>query len=212
MVGNVEPAPRKTSSREPGEVGGRTGRPRDERADQAILEAAEALVVERGPAAVTFDAIARRAGVARATLYLRYKNILQVMRAIEAAAHRRQPAPTDTGDIHRDLSRLVAGSVDPSGAVHARFHAHLISAQAVDEDLAADVRAMWRRRREVTRPLLERAVARGQIRPDANLDVALDMLSGLAYFRTLVRSEELTPDELQDGVDILLQGLSAGPD
>jgi AcrR family transcriptional regulator len=47
----------------------RRGRPRSETAHRAILEAASELLLERGPGAVSMDAVAERAGVSKATIY-----------------------------------------------------------------------------------------------------------------------------------------------
>src|SRR5260370_424816 len=45
------------------------GRPRSEKAHQAILEASAELLLEKGLAAVSMDAVAARAGVSKATIY-----------------------------------------------------------------------------------------------------------------------------------------------
>lgn len=187
---------------------GRPGRPRDPATDRAILDAAHALIYELGPAGVTFDAIARRAGVSRATLYRRYSSLAQIVLEIE----RGHAAPTmvpDTGGVRGDLEALAFASYESlSATVHGRFHAHLISQQAVDAELADLVRRLWNQRRAATRVVLERAVDRGEVRPDADLDVALDLLAGLLYFRLFVRSEDAEPAELRRAVDTVLEGIT----
>lgn len=50
------------------------GRPADQQKDQAILTAARELLLQQGPAAVTIEAVARRAGVSKVTVYARHSN------------------------------------------------------------------------------------------------------------------------------------------
>lgn len=69
------------------------GRPRDPFVDKAILRAALDLFIERGIDGVSFEEIARRAGVTRPTIYRRWSTKEQVLaRAIEAVRERAAPS------------------------------------------------------------------------------------------------------------------------
>ncbi|TAJ99550.1 MAG: TetR family transcriptional regulator [Chloroflexota bacterium] len=79
------------------------GRPRDQATDAAILQAAIELLAEAGLRKTTIDAVAARAGVARATVYLRWPT----RDALLAAAARQalgQPIYPLTGDFATDLA------------------------------------------------------------------------------------------------------------
>lgn len=81
------------------------GRPRDPFADQAILEAALELFIERGIEGVSFEEIARRAGVTRPTIYRRWPTKEQVLaRAIEAARERAAPSNERLKEMLRGLA------------------------------------------------------------------------------------------------------------
>src|SRR5450432_1993426 len=79
------------------------GRPRSEKASQAILDAAADLLLENGLAAVSMDAVAARAGVSKATIY-RWWPTKETL-ALDALYHEwaAVPPPRDTGSLRGDL-------------------------------------------------------------------------------------------------------------
>src|SRR5207248_4217042 len=80
----------------------RPGAPRDPEADRLILETTHRLLREQGYDRLTVDAVAREAGVARTTVYRRYKDKADlVSAAIETL--RRPVKRSATGDARRDL-------------------------------------------------------------------------------------------------------------
>src|SRR5688572_6688496 len=83
------------------------GRPRSHDVDTAILRAAVDLLAAHGPEGVTMNAVARRSGVARASIYLRFPGRDALLTATVRAAVGREPFPL-TGDLPTDL-RLAAG-------------------------------------------------------------------------------------------------------
>src|ERR1700749_1245332 len=84
------------------------GRPRSEKAQQAILAAAAELLLERGLAEVSMDAVAERAGVSKATIY-RWWPTKETL-ALDALYTRwadAAPVPRDTGSLRGDLLELL---------------------------------------------------------------------------------------------------------
>src|ERR1700683_1386953 len=92
---------------DPAEPGPR-GRPRSARAHEATLKAAAGLLLERGLAAVSMDAVADRAGVSKATIYRWWPTkeslALDALYTGWAAA---RPPPRDTGSLRGDLLSLL---------------------------------------------------------------------------------------------------------
>ncbi|MFJ6025404.1 TetR/AcrR family transcriptional regulator [Brevundimonas sp. NPDC092305] len=84
----------------------------DETKTEAILEAAQALFVEKG-VLVSMDQIARKAGVSRQTLYNRFPSKVEIGRALAA---RRSDAITSPlrsgGDPETVLTAFAAGLLD----------------------------------------------------------------------------------------------------
>ena len=78
------------------------GRPRDATADAAILRATLALIAEVGVPGVTVSEVARRAGVARATVYLRWSSRAGLVGAATKAVVGGKPFAA-SGDLERDV-------------------------------------------------------------------------------------------------------------
>jgi AcrR family transcriptional regulator len=78
------------------------GRPRSHDVDASILDEAVALLAAKGPDGVTINAVARRSGVARASIYLRYPTRQALLAAALRAAIGREPYPL-TGELLTDL-------------------------------------------------------------------------------------------------------------
>src|SRR5260370_11663714 len=87
----------------------RRGRPRDPAVDEAILAAAIDLLAEAGYARLTMDQVAARAGVGKASLYLRWPN--KVALVAEAIQHRSAVVPEvpDTGSLREDMLAFLLG-------------------------------------------------------------------------------------------------------
>jgi AcrR family transcriptional regulator len=79
------------------------GRPRHPATDQAILDAAAELLAEVGLDGTTLAAVARRANVARATIYLRWPNRHALIGAAVKAAVGGDPFPL-SGDLAADIT------------------------------------------------------------------------------------------------------------
>jgi AcrR family transcriptional regulator len=167
---------------------------RSELARQAVLEAADDLLVERGFAGVTIEGIAARAGVAKQTIYRWWPSKVDVLLEAFTQDMAENLTPPDHGDLGHDLRAhlhrvaLFLTESDP-GAV---FRALAGQAQH-DPELATRLRTDYlSQQRERDRLPLERAVHRGQLPADLDLDVTVDQLVGPVYYRVLVTGEPAT--------------------
>jgi AcrR family transcriptional regulator len=164
---------------------------RSEHARQAVLEAADDLLVEKGFAGVTIEGIAASAGVAKQTIYRWWNTKTDVL--LDAFLQDAEEAltPPDHGDLARDLRahlRQVAEFLARSDA-GAVFRALLGHAQH-DPAFAAVFRARYlneQRRRD--RLPLERAARRGELPAGLDIATAVDQLVGPIYHRVLVTGD-----------------------
>jgi AcrR family transcriptional regulator len=165
----------------------RIGRPRSKRTEAAILDAASQLLAGSGLDAMTIEGVAARAGVGKASIYRRWpsKGALAFDATLEAYLAG-QPA-RDTGSFEGDLvattrswTRWVTRS--PAG----RTLKFLTAEVQNDPGLAAAWRERFVRQiRERRRPIVERAIARGEIPAGSDPELIMDLLFGPLYHRLL---------------------------
>ncbi len=190
----------------------RRGRPRSERARAAILEAAADLLLARGLAEVSMDAVAERAAVSKATIY-RWWPTKETL-ALDALYHEWDTAPAtlrDTGTVRGDLLCLLRPWVRRTRArPYGQVIAALITEAQRDPAFAAQYRARFvEPRREPGRAVLRRAVERGELPADTDVELALDLLYGPLYHRLLHGHRALSDRFVQQVIDVMLAGLGA---
>jgi AcrR family transcriptional regulator len=165
----------------------RPGRPRSERARQAVLAAALAVVAEEGLAGLHMEAIARRAGVSKETLYRWWHSKTDVV--LDALAERGEqtiPLP-DTGTLREDLRAFLRATVDSADSVTRRLLRTIAAVAASDEATADQVRDRFlAARRAALGQILERAVSRHEITGDYSA-LALDLVYGSMWYRLIFR-------------------------
>jgi AcrR family transcriptional regulator len=185
------------------------GRPRSERSHRAILDATNRLLDERGFVDLTIEEVAQRAKVSKSTIYRRWptKGTL-VFEAFSADFLGRQPLP-DTGSLHGDLLAALRSWIKVvKGTVRGRTLVGLIAEVQRDSELAE----VWRERfigpvRDHHRLMVDRGLERGEVSPDADPDVILDLLYGAAYHRLLQSHLPLTDRFAVAVVDTLVTGV-----
>jgi AcrR family transcriptional regulator len=186
------------------------GRPRDARADRAILQAALELIAEHGAYEFRTEDVAARAGVGKGAIYRRYRSKDELVTAAIAALVNEQIVVPDTGSTRDDLLLLMREAVALYRRPLARrLMPNLIGAIAQKPELANAVRdGFLAPRREALSEVLRRGVERGDLHPDLDIELALDVLGGPLFYRLLVTGGRLD-QELADGVaDLILRGFA----
>jgi AcrR family transcriptional regulator len=188
----------------------RRGRPRSEAARAAILDAADELLLARGLGAVSMDAIAERAGVSKATIYRWWptKEALALDALYDDWAAAGDPG-RDTGSLKGDLLALLRPWVRRVGSrPYARVIAALIEQARTDPAFAEEyLNRLVRPRREQARAIFDRAIERGEIRADLNVEVALDLLYGALYHRLLHGHAPLNDRFVAQVVEMAVDGM-----
>ncbi len=169
------------------------GRPRSVASHQAIVTATLELLVEGGYRALTMEAVRARAGVGKATIYRRWKTKEELVTAVIEHLHQELQAP-DKGSLAGDyeaLARGVIGSAAKAGTM--TFMPRLLAETVDDPDLHAIFYAhLAAPRRAVMREVLDRAVARGELRDDVDLEMVTDILVGPALYRILISAGDVS--------------------
>jgi AcrR family transcriptional regulator len=185
------------------------GRPREARADRAILAAALDLMAERGVHELRMDDVAARAGVGKAAIYRRYRSKDELVAAAVAALVSEITLP-DTGSTRADVVALMRDAVEVyTGPVAARAMPSLVEAMSRNPELADAVRDRFLAgRRAALREVLGRGIERGDLAANLDLELALDVLAGPLFYRLLVTGGPID-EELAEGVaDLILRGFA----
>jgi AcrR family transcriptional regulator len=178
------------------------GRPRSAECDRAILDAALSEYAARGLDGMSVDAVAARAGVSKATIYRRYPSKVELVAAAAMMACEESAPHVDTGSLRGDV-RLVLQTLrknldDPVVGAAKRM---LLFDATQNDDLAHMHTDLVRRRRAATMALLERAIERGELQPDLDLEFACDALGAPIFYRHLVMHERVSDEYIEKIVD-----------
>jgi AcrR family transcriptional regulator len=185
------------------------GRPRDERADKAILSATLELMGENGVHDLRVDDVAGRAGVGKATIYRRYRSKDELITAAVAGLVSEITVP-DTGRTRADLLALMRSAVEVyRGSVEAAVMPSLVEALSRDAELARWVReGFLARRRAALCAVLKRGIERGDLRGDLDIDLALDVLGGPLFYRLLITGGPIDEQLAVGVVELILRGFA----
>lgn len=184
------------------------GRPRSKRADHAILRASLDLLAQSGYAGLTMAGIADVAGVGKATLYRRWKSPEQVVVAAVTDFVEEIRIP-DTGSVEEDLHLLMLRAVEVYGGRAGDILPGLLAAMAASEAVGHAVRRHFlESRRAALAAVLQRGVDRGELRPDLDVELALDFLGGPLFYRVLVTGGPLDEAFARSAVNAVLRGIA----
>lgn len=167
----------------------RTARPRVEGArEEEILDATVELLVEVGYDRLTLDAVASRAHASKATLYRRWEGkpalVVDAMARAKRAPQFEEP---DTGSLRGDLVSTFCGAHGMAHSTATGLLGAVMTALASDPEFAALFREAFIAPRIVaSHAIYARAIERGEIRPDVDLDIIAPALPGILLHRSFV--------------------------
>ncbi len=184
---------------------------RKARTDAAILAATRELLAERGVEHLTVEGVAARAGVAKTTIYRRWRSKDELALAVLLDMVEQIVEVPDLGDIRAELIALLDTAVQILGTtLMGRVMQGLASDLATDPALGRSFRerVVGYRVSEVRR-LLDRAVERGELRPGLDVDLVHELLFGPVYYRLLLSGGRLDERLAERIVDAVLPSLRA---
>lgn len=164
-----------------------TGRRRNEAARAAILKAAVDLLVTGADASTTtIDTLASAAGVGRQTIYRWWpsKGAVLLDAMIERASFA-VPVP-DTGTLLADLHAFLGATFRTADAGNTAAALRGVIAEAQrDQHTAAMLGEFVEQRRAALRELFTRAISRGELAADTSVDLLVDQVYGVLWYRML---------------------------
>ncbi|GAA4573216.1 TetR/AcrR family transcriptional regulator [Planotetraspora kaengkrachanensis] len=180
-------------AREPVAPRPHTGRRRNPAVRQAVLDRAAELLAGPDGMAVSIDAIAQAAGVSKHTIYRWWPSKGAVL--LEATVERAQKEVTvpDTGALTTDLEAFLADTFRAVDEVAPLLRG--LMAEAMRDTVAADgMREFISARRNELRGLLVRGLDRGELPAETDLEMTIDQIYGLMWYRILIARSPVTAD------------------
>jgi AcrR family transcriptional regulator len=186
-------------------------RTRDEAARRRVLDSARDLVCELGPRGVTVDEIAAAAGVGKQTIYRWWPSKSSVI--MEALIELTDPVPADLPDSTYEAVRLQLRRVAQMFASrNGDLIRELVADAQGDPTLARDFRdRFFAHRRGRGAATLEQGIASGELRPDLDVDAALDVLYAPLWLRLLLGHRPVSQTGADQVLDLVWPGLKNEP-
>ncbi|TPM37929.1 TetR/AcrR family transcriptional regulator [Mesorhizobium sp. B2-3-4] len=175
---------------------------------EAILEAAEAVLVEAGYAGFSIEAVARRARAGKPTIYRWWPSKAALL--LEVYQRQKRVEVPDTGRLEEDLVGFLVNLFShwretSSGSV---FRSLIAEAQS-DETAAAALAGYAGGRRAHTGQIIERAKARGEIAGNIDPAIVADLLASYAWRHLLTSRLDEPEATIREMVRYLLRGIAA---
>jgi AcrR family transcriptional regulator len=180
--------------------GGRSARVRT-----AVLQSALDELGTAGYPGLSFEAVARRAGVHKTTLYRHWQSREDLARdALLARSEAAVPVP-DTGSVRDDLVGFGTALIS---YVSAPEYEAIIRAVASEPDASQALgrvgRDFWQERFRLAEAIVRRGVMRGEVPGSTDSTLLIETLVGAIYLRLLITREPLTRAFVEDVVNLLL--------
>ena len=169
------------------------GRALDASRDVVLRDTALELLAEIGYDRLTMDAVAARAHASKSTIYRRWPDKAALV--VDALhCHKGTQEVPDTGSLTGDLSAICQWSLNKENRSEARLMLGLITSLANDEQLRdAFQERIVEPRTRLLRDVFARAVDRGEISRDRNIDMLATLYPAMLFRRLMVTGE--LPDQ-----------------
>jgi len=183
-------------------------RPKSAAARAKMVQAAQEIVRLHGLDGFTIDEVARRSGVARTTISRHFGSGDELLLAAIEDIVEDVDAP-DTGSLRNDLRVLIRSLLDASRTPELRqLFVSILRRALVDDEFAATFRAANERRHIVLRTAIQRAIARGEVAADINIELALQFVQGPFLVKRLIENEDVSDRELDALLDLIVRALT----
>jgi len=159
------------------------------------------------------ERVAAESGVAKTTLYRRWPTKAALCMDLYLEVASRELRDPNTGDIASDLKRifLTVVRLQTQTVAGPAFLGLIAEAQLNPETRKAFLAEFAIHRRQLTRSVLRRAIERGELRSDTDIDLVIDALGGATTFRLLQGHAPLTREFASDLVSLVLDGCRSAP-
>jgi AcrR family transcriptional regulator len=190
----------------------RRGRPRSETAGshEVILDAVYALLQETSVRDLTMEAVAKKAGVGKPTLYKWWPSKAALVFAMFHERMASFPPLAATSAVEETIRNRVRRLIGEFGGAFGKVMAELIAEGQSDPAVLRELYDQHiHARRAQTIADVERAKETGEFRADTDAETLVDQLVGPLYYRMLLRIAPLDEAYGDKLIDQILRGVRA---
>lgn len=172
-----------------------------------MITAAAEILGDGGVEAITIEAVVRRSGVAKTTLYRHFGGVEGLVFATVVAGVGTMDDP-DTGTLLGDLRQIQRNYLEAAESPASRKLFVWMIERAMGDPDAAELF-----RRTTTQPgptirALQRAIARGELAPTTNVEMAMHLIQGPLISKRIVNNENLSDEEFDALLEMTVRGLT----
>jgi AcrR family transcriptional regulator len=192
----LHPMPRKKSA----PARPRTGNRRNPLLHQAIIDAATEVLAKEGPTRFTIEAVAKLAGCGKPTIYRWWPSRPALLLEVYDQAVEQELTEPKGKDLAEDLAAMI-GQVWRfwrTGSMGSMYRL-ILSEMILEEEGAGYLREVFIPRRQAFTALaFQAAIDRGEIPPDTDIKLLMDLMYGYSIFRMITRQidDDQIPDRL----------------
>ncbi|MGQ4615817.1 TetR/AcrR family transcriptional regulator C-terminal ligand-binding domain-containing protein [Nocardia sp. R7R-8] len=192
------------------EVENGRGRVRGQRLQDAVLAATIARIEDVGISRVRVIDVAKEAGVHETSIYRRWKTLPRLLiDALVSASVAAIPVP-DTGSTRRDLEEFTAGLARFTQTPHGAALTRGIALSEADPEVDGVLREFWEQRLQAVAEIVQRGQRRGEVRPEVDARLVVEILSGLVVFHTMHLGGPMLSALTNRAVAMIFPGISHG--
>ncbi|MDJ0769805.1 MAG: TetR/AcrR family transcriptional regulator [Ilumatobacter sp.] len=183
-------------------------RPLSETARAKMLLATQEIVMLHGLDGFTIDEVSRRSGVAKSTLYRHFRTGDELLLVAVDDLIEEVDAP-DTGSLRDDLREMLNTFMAVAGNPKIRqLFVSILKRSITDPEFAATFRNVKEQRHAPLRVVLQRAMARGEVDPSIDVDLAMHMVEGPFVSKRMFADEDVTSRDADVLVELVVRALA----
>ncbi len=185
------------------------GARRNPASQEAILDAAADLLRENGIAGFSIEAVARRARAGKPTIYRWWPNrtvlMLDVYKRFKTAR-----TFSDTGSLRGDLIGFLDNQLIGfwRGSLCGLVYRAVIAEAQNDVGAAEALQAYQAERKGVAVQIIEKAKARGEVPPQTDAMLIIDMVVSYAWHQLLLGHLDEAAGQIESVIDTILSGVT----
>lgn len=178
---------------------------------EAIRDAVLEELAAHGYGRMSIEGVARRAGVGKTTIYRRWNSKLQMVIDVVSAVAVQGIAPPDTGSLRGDLRAMLGvASVALRHPLALQIVPDLLAEAARNPEIAGTLENTLRETQlGFSAAVLQKAMDRGELPADTDVQLALDLAIGPLYWRLAVVRTKLPKGYLDHLADRIAAALTA---